>query len=47
MVCADALVDLPQYVITIFLCDALHENSRPSAMPIKLAIDQDETLAPS
>jgi hypothetical protein len=26
MVAADAIVDLPQYVVTIFLCDALHEN---------------------
>jgi hypothetical protein len=27
VVTADTLVDLPQYVVTFFLCDALHENT--------------------
>jgi hypothetical protein len=47
MVAADAIVDLPQYVVTIFLCDALHENPCPSASPIELAVDQDETVTSS
>jgi hypothetical protein len=36
---------LPQYVVAVFFRDALHEHPCSCATPIKLAVDQDETLA--
>jgi hypothetical protein len=44
VVAANALMYLPQYVAAVFFHDALHEHPRSCAVPIELAVDQDETL---
>jgi hypothetical protein len=39
VVTANTFVYLPQYVIAIFLRDALHENAKPGTAPVELAVN--------